>query len=180
MEYSADFVWVDGPGDATVGVKSIKAMPRPFLNLYDQEVPFYPADGTGTSLDLASSHLLGHVKQETPVAFFNATHQPAKLAQKTSFFPGTAPDNIVRTFTFRKIGESGWLFTVIEKLIKRDFQSACYFLESFDGRNRMTIFDARDIATEQSCALFDVPLGVLLCFAQGAKPITDNHVDIVP
>jgi hypothetical protein len=43
----------------------------------------------------------------------------------------------------------------------------------------MAIFNARDIATKQSCALFDVPLGELLFFAQGAKAITDNHVGSV-
>jgi hypothetical protein len=43
----------------------------------------------------------------------------------------------------------------------------------------MAIFDARDIAAKQSCALFDVPLGKLLVFAQGAKSITDNHFGIV-
>jgi hypothetical protein len=43
----------------------------------------------------------------------------------------------------------------------------------------MAIFNAGDIAAEQSGALFDVPLGKLFVLAQGAKPITDNHVGIV-
>jgi hypothetical protein len=43
----------------------------------------------------------------------------------------------------------------------------------------VAIFDAGDIAAKQSGALFDVPLGVLFVFAQGAKPVTDNHVGIV-
>jgi len=162
-----------------VKIKSLIAMPRPFFNLYDRKIPFDPSERIDGSQDLASSHLLSHVKQETPVGFFNATHQPAKLAQKTSFFPGAAPDNIVRAFAFRKIGECGWFFAVIEKLIERDFQSARHFLERLDGRYRMAIFHARYIATKQSCALFDVPLGKLLCFAQGTKPITDNHAGIV-
>jgi len=162
-----------------VKIKSLKAVPGPYFNLYDRKTPPDPSDRIENSLDLASSHLLSHVKQETPVAFFNATHQPAKLAQKTSFFPGTAPNNIVRAFAFGKIGECGWFFSVIEKLIKRDFQSARHFLERFDGRYRMAIFHAGYIATKQSCALFDVPLGVLLGFAQGAEPITDNHAGIV-
>jgi hypothetical protein len=44
----------------------------------------------------------------------------------------------------------------------------------------MAIFDAGDIAAEQSGALFDVPLGKLLFFAQCAKTVADNHVGIVP
>jgi hypothetical protein len=129
---------------------------------------------------LARRHLLSHVKQETPVVFFNSTHQPAKLGEKTSFLPGAAPDNIVGAFALRKIGQSGRFFTVIKELIEWDFQSAGYFLKRFNGGNGMAIFDARDIATEQACALFDVPLGKLFILAQGAEAITDNHVGIIP
>jgi hypothetical protein len=35
----------------------------------------------GKPLKLAGCHLLSHVKQESTVGFFNATHQPAKLVQ---------------------------------------------------------------------------------------------------
>ena len=154
-------------------------MPGPFFNLYDKKRPSDPSHGIENSLDLASSHFLSHVKQETPVAFFNATHQPAKLAQKTSLFPGAAPNDIVSALALREVGQNGRFFSVIEELIKRDVQSARHFLERFDGRDRMAIFHARNIATKQSGALFDVPLGKLFFLAQGAKPITDNHVGIV-
>jgi hypothetical protein len=133
----------------------------------------------GNPLDLADCHLLSNVKQESSVAIFDATHEPAKLVQKTSFFPGTSPNNIVGAFALRKVGEDGRFFSVIEELVEWDFQSARYFLERFNGRNCMAIFHARNIATKQSCALFDVPLGKLLFFAQGAKPISNNHVGIV-
>jgi len=133
----------------------------------------------GPPLDLAGSHLLSHVKQEPAVAFFDATHEPAKLAQKTSFFSGAAPNDLVGAFALGKVGKHGGFFSVIEELIKRDFEGASHFLKRFDGRNGMAIFDAGDIAAKQSGALFDVPLGKLLFFAQGAKPIADNHVGIV-
>jgi hypothetical protein len=142
--------------------------------------PIQRADKVKCPLALADSHFLSHVKQETPVVFFNTTHQPAKLGEKTGFLPDAAPDNIVGAFALRKVGECGRLFSVIEQLIERDFQSAGYFFKRFNGRNRMAIFDARDIATKQSCALFDVPLGKLFFLAQGAEAITDNHVDIIP
>ena len=63
--------------------------------------------GLGKPLDLAGGHLLSHVKQEPTVAFFNATHQPAELVQKTSLFPGTAPNDIVSALALRKVGEFG-------------------------------------------------------------------------
>ena len=151
-------------------------MPPEPLSLYDEE---RLSVGIGKPPDLAGGHLLSHVKQEPTVVIFDATHEPAKLAQKTGLFPGAAPDDIVGAFALRKVGEHGRFFTVIEELIKRDFQSASHFLECFNGRNGMAIFHARDIAAKQSGALFDVPLGKLFFFAQGAKPISDNHVGIV-
>lgn len=130
--------------------------------------------------DLAGGHLLSHVQQELAIAFFDATHEPAKLVQKTGLFPGASPNDIVSALALRKVGEGGRFFSVIEELIERDVQSACHFLESFNGRNGMAIFDARDVTAKQSGALFDVPLGKLLFFAQGAKSIADNHIGIVP
>jgi hypothetical protein len=131
------------------------------------------------SLNLASCHLLSHVKQETPVVVFDATHEPPKLAQKTSIFPDAAPDDIVSALALGEVGEDGWFFSVVEKLIEWDFQSARHFFERFDGRNGMAIFNAGDIATKQSCALFDVTLGKLFFLAHGAKPVADNHCGIV-
>src|SRR5579864_6888163 len=133
----------------------------------------------GPPPDLAGGHLLSHVKQEPTVAFFNATHQPAKLAQKTSLFPGAAPNDFVGAFALRKVGKDGWLFSIVEKLIEWDLEGASHFLECFNGRNSVAIFHAGNIAAKQSCALFDVPLGKLFFFAQNAKPIADNHVGIV-
>jgi hypothetical protein len=129
---------------------------------------------------LAGGHLLSHVKQEPAVAFFNATHEPAKLVQQTRLFSGTAPDNVVSVLTLGKIGKLGRLFAVIEKLIEWDFQSARHFLQRLDGRNGMAIFNAGDVATKQSGALFDIPLRVFFFFAQCAKPIAYNHFGIVP
>jgi hypothetical protein len=125
-------------------------------------------------------HLLSHVQQEPTVAFFNATHQPAKLVQQTRLFAGAPPNDFVGAFALQKVGEFGRLFSVIEELVEGDFQSASHFFERFDGRYGVAIFHARNVAAKQSGALFDVPLGELLLFAQSAKSIADNHVGIVP
>jgi|SRR5271165_1115267 len=170
-----------GPGGITLALnKPIIAMPGP-LSLYDRErdSSLPEKKGAGNPLNLADGHFLSHVKQEPSVAIFNATHEPAKLVQKTSLFPGAAPNDIVGALALRKVGQDGRFFSVVEELIERDFQSARQFLERFDGRNSMAIFNAGDIATKQSGALFDVPLGKLFFFAQGAKPIADNHCGIV-
>ena len=151
-------------------------MPSEPLSRYEREES---SESIGLPLDLAGGHLLSHVKQEPTVAIFDATHEPAKLVQKSGFFPGAAPNDLVSASALRKVGKCGRFFSVVEELIKRDLQSASHFLESFDGRHSMAIFHARDIAAKQSGTLFDVPLGILFFLAQGAKPITDNHVGIV-
>jgi hypothetical protein len=154
-------------------------MPAEPLSLCNGERPSDRVETVGASLELAAGHFLSHVKQEPPIVIFNATEEPAKLAQKTGFFSCAAPNDIVGAFALRKIGKHGRFFTVIEELVERDFQGASQFLECFNGRNGMAIFDARDIAAEQSGALFDVPLGKLFVLAQNAKSVADNHVGIV-
>jgi len=158
---------------------SLKATPGPFSQYDSEHLSYLSDERVGKPLDLADGHFLSHVKQEPSVAFFDATHKPAKLAQKTSLFPGASPNDIVSALALRKIGENGRCLSVIEELVEWDFQSARHFLERFDGRHSMAIFHARDIATKQSGALFDVPLGKLFFLAQGAKSISYNHVGIV-
>src|ERR1700722_299658 len=159
--------------------RSPKATPAGRFSPYHEERPSDLMETTGASPELAAGHLLGHVKQELAVVIFDATEKPAKLVQKTSFFSGAAPNNFVGIFALRKVGKLRGFLSVVEELVKRDFQRTSHFLERFNGRNGMAIFNARDIAAKQSGALFDVPLGKLFVFAQGAKTISDNHVGIV-
>ncbi len=76
-------------------------MPPERLSLYDEE---RLSVGIGKPPDLAGGHLLSHVKQEPTVAIFDATHQPAKLAEKTGLFPGAAPSALLR---FGRLGSTG-------------------------------------------------------------------------
>ena len=96
----------------------------------------------GNPLDLAVGHLLSHVEQEPTVRFFNLTHQPAELAQKSSLFSGTAPNDIVGALALRKVGEFGRFFSVIEELIEWDFESAGHLFQCFNGWNGMAVFHA--------------------------------------
>jgi len=114
--------------------------------------------------NLAVGHFLSHIEKETTVTFFNAAHKPAKPTEEAGFLPGAAPSNIVRAFALRKIGQFGWLFAVIEKLVEWNLHSSGQFFKSLDRRNGMPIFDARDVAAKQPSALFDVTLGQLFCF----------------
>ena len=87
-----------------------------------------------------------------------------------------APDDIVAILALGEVGKLGRFFAVIEELIEWNFEGAGQFLKRFDGRNSVAIFNAGDVATKKSRALFDVPLGELFFFAQGAKSVAYNHV----
>jgi hypothetical protein len=43
----------------------------------------------------------------------------------------------------------------------------------------LVVFHARDIATDQTRALFDVALGEILFFAECAKAVSNNHGGII-
>jgi hypothetical protein len=48
--------------------------------------------------------------------------------------------------------------TVVHQLIELNFQSARELLQSFNGWGRMSVLDARDVATEQTGTSLDVTL----------------------
>ncbi|MGA9884159.1 MAG: hypothetical protein WBQ34_10610 [Candidatus Acidiferrales bacterium] len=62
---------------------------------------------------------------------------------------------------------------VIEQAIQRQFERASVFLERFDRRNRVTVFDPRGVAADQSRALLDVALAEIFQFAKLAKSLSD-------
>jgi hypothetical protein len=134
------------------------------------------AAGVLESRDLAICHLLGHVKKETSVTFFDAAQEPAETTQIARFLTGTAPRNVVRTLALGKIGQFGWLFAVVEKLVEWNFHGPSQFFESFDRGNGMAILDARNVAAKQPSALLDVALRQFFCFTKQAYTVTNYHV----
>ena len=81
-------------------------------------------------------------------------------------FSVTAPHDVVRTLPREKIRQLGRLLAIIEQLVERDFENPRQFLQSFNGGHRVPVFDARNIAAQQTRAFFDVPLRELLVLAQ--------------
>ncbi len=108
--------------------------------------------------ELPGGHFLSHEEQQAPVAFINAAKQPAKSGQKTSILATAAPCDIIRGLAFRKIGQHGRFLAVVKELIKRDLECAREFFERLDGRYRMAILNAGNVATEQTRALLNVTL----------------------
>jgi hypothetical protein len=98
--------------------------------------------------ELPIGHFLRHVQNELAVFIFNFAEKTTQFVEETGFFPNASPGDIVRRFALGKIGQLGWLFSVVEELIEWALESASQFLKRFDGRNGMAIFNTRDIAAK--------------------------------
>ena len=98
--------------------------------------------------NLPISHLLSHVKDELAILFLDLAQEAAQLVEITGFFPDAAPSDVVRRLALRQIGKLGWLFSIVEELVERTLEGTGQFLQRFDGRNGMAIFDAGNITTE--------------------------------
>ena len=59
--------------------------------------------------------------------------------------------------------ELGRFLAIVEKLIERNFHGARHFFKRFNGGNGMAVFDARNVAAEQSGALLDIALRQFFC-----------------
>src|SRR6266436_6958040 len=121
-------------------------------------------------------HFLSHREEQAAILSIHTAEQAAKLTQKASIFTSTAPGDVVRPLG--KIRQLGRLLAIVEKLVHGNFHGAGQFLQRFDGRDRMTVFNAGDIASKQSRLLLDVPLREVFFLSHGAQSISDNHVAI--
>ena len=73
---------------------------------------------------------------------------------------------------FRQIRESRRLIAVVKKLIERHFESARHLFQSLNRRHGVPIFDAGDVAAQQSGTFLDIALREFLFF--GAKRANDR------
>src|SRR5215472_17412968 len=127
-----------------------------------------------------AGHFLGHVQDQLPISFLCFGQQTPELAEIASIFASTTPSYVVRGLPLWEIPELWRLVAVVENLVHRDFQRTRHLFYRFDGRDRMAVLNARDVAAKQSCPLLDIALRELLCFAQRSQPIRDNHVQLPP
>src|SRR6266851_1843121 len=93
-------------------------------------------------------HFLSHKKEQTTILSIHAAEQAAKLTQKASIFTSTAPGDVVRRLPLGKIRQLGRLLAIVEKLVHGNLQSPGHFLQRFDGRDGMAVFNAGDVATK--------------------------------
>ncbi len=129
---------------------------------------------------LPVGHFLGHVQEQFAIFLVGFAQQATKLVEIARFFSGAAPGDIVRRLALGKVRKLRRLFTVVEELIKWALERARQFFQSFDGRNRVAIFNTGNVTTEETGTLLDITLGEFLFFAQSAKTIADNHAVSIP
>src|SRR5216684_4091612 len=133
----------------------------------------------GSRAGLAVRHFLSHVKDELAVTLFHFAQQAAKLVEKACVFTDAAPGDVIGRLPLGQIRQLRRFLTVIKELIEWAFESASQLFQRLDGRDSMTIFDARNVATKEAGTFLDVALGEFLFFAQCAKTVTNNHGGIV-
>jgi primase-polymerase (primpol)-like protein len=71
--------------------------------------------------------------------------------------------------------EWGWFVTAVEELVQRHFDGMGYLFERVDGGYCMSIFNSRDIATQQTCTRFDIALGQIQFFPESTQSFTYQH-----
>src|SRR5215470_56772 len=91
---------------------------------------------------LSAGHLLGHVQNEFTICFVGLAQQAAKFVKKTRILAGAAPSDVVTRLALREVRQLRRFFTVVEELIKRHLESTSEFLQRFNSRHGMAIFDA--------------------------------------
>src|ERR1700722_727267 len=107
-------------------------------------------------------HLLSHKKEQSQIAFVGTAEEAAELCQHSGIFSFAAPYDVVGRLALREIWQGWRLFSLVEKLVHRNFKGSSHFLKRFYSRNCVSVLDAGNIATEQSRSLLDIALRKLL------------------
>src|ERR1700686_2162444 len=116
-----------------------------------------PTSGQFSSNGLPPRHFLRHKQQNALVFCIRSTEETAKLRQQPRFLT-RGSEQLGIGIPFRKSQLLGWLFAIIKQLVHGDFESASKFLKCLHSGNCMSVFHARNVATEQSCLLLNVAL----------------------
>jgi len=116
-------------------------------------------------------HFCGHVQNQLLAALVRLAEDAPKFVQVDRVFAFRAESDFVSRTPLREIGQIGRFLAFVKEFVHWNFESASHLLERLDGRNSVSIFDAGDVAAEQSGPLLDMSLGEIFRFAEFAKPV---------
>lgn len=103
-----------------------------------------------------------------------------KLGEQTRILAGTAPGKVEGISSPGKIPKFKRPFTIVEQLIEGDLQGVGHFLQRFERRNGVAIFDAGDVAAEQPSSFFNITLREVLLLAESTQAVSNDHFDTPP
>jgi len=106
------------------------------------------------------------VQQHFLVVLVHARQHTAELIQRVRILAGIAPLVPASVLWPRQIERRRRLRTVVEKLVHRNRHCSRQLFKRLDCGNGVAILDARDVAAQQSSALFDVALAKFLFLTQ--------------
>lgn len=142
---------------------------------------FAAADTPGGSGLLTAGKLLGHVEQELLVLLANAPQKPLDLLEEAQlFFLRRVEGQLFRRSTAAEIRQRRWFVPFVEELVQGKFQRPGKPLEGFEGRNRVSVLNSRDVTAQQASPLFYVALGKVSFRSQFLETFSDDHVSIFP
>src|ERR1700686_1992991 len=116
-----------------------------------------PTSGQFSSNGLPPRHFLRDKQKNALVFRIRSTEETTKLRQHPRFLT-RGSEQLGIGIPFRQSQLLGWLFAIIKQLIHGDFERASKFLKCLHSGNRMSVFHARNVATQQSRSLFNVTL----------------------
>ena len=101
-------------------------------------------------------NLLGDMQQEFLVILFHFSEELAQLRKISSIITGVSPCvGVCRAFELTNRCRG---FAFMKELVHRHFQGSCHLFEIRNCRDRMPVFNARNVAAKQPCPHFNVAL----------------------
>ena len=119
--------------------------------------------------------MLGEAIEEAAVAGGDFAEEAAETVEVVGVVSGRTKGHLIIGLGMGGLGGLGKGVTIVEKKMDGDLDGAGEFLERLDGGNGMAVFDAREIAAEQSGAALDVALGEIALFPEQAESLTYSH-----
>jgi len=108
---------------------------------------------------ILSHHCPRHLEQQEPVPFTGLTEVAAEVGEHSRVASGFAPEKLGRTLRRVPLEQSRLPVSVIEKVVERKFHRFHQLLERLHRRSGVAVFDARNIATQDHGACFDIDMG---------------------
>src|SRR5436190_22592350 len=102
---------------------------------------------------------MGHVEQQLTVLLVNFRDELSDFAEETHlFFVSSVQDELLSCLSFAQIWQRRWFVSLVEQLVKGNFQGRRESFQGLERRNGMAVLHSRDVTAQQSRTFLDVAL----------------------